>query len=68
MMYIYRNSFHGTTAKSRCAPKDFETYYAGTRGGSWKKDAAWERAAKRLRDELCGIQDCQCSGWLGVRD
>ena len=65
--YIYRNSFHDTIAVSRYSPEEYADYYAGTRGGSWVRERKMEDAAKRLRGKLCGISDCQCSSWIGVR-
>jgi hypothetical protein len=67
MMYEYKNNYHGTRAKSKYSPIDYADYYAGTRGGSWARELKMERAARRLRMALCGLSDCQCSGWLGTR-
>jgi hypothetical protein len=66
-LFLYKNSFHDTTAKSTISPKEFYNYYCGTRSGSWAKNKKIESAAKRLQKKLCGISDCKCSDWKGVR-
>ena len=65
------NSFHGTEAKVDSYKLIHYQYIScqmyGYGGKSLAEGKKSERYAKRLRNKLCGSDDCTCSNDFGIR-
>lgn len=65
-LHTYTNIFHGTTAGSKYSPDELDAGYGRAMSRGETRDPAY-LAGRRLWRKLCGIKECQCSDWKGVR-
>ena len=66
-LHTYTNSFHNTEARSAYSRGDFRRAEWGVATGKLQNRDPCVRAARRLKDKLCGARGCTCSDWKGER-
>jgi hypothetical protein len=73
-MYIYRNSFHRTEARSRYSKQELYDSYEQCHGDVWGSlvdvsgyDANMLRVIRRISSALFPTPFCTCGDWLGER-
>ena len=60
------NTFHGTEYVTRKTADELAAIEARMWAGT--ADAADKALERKIRKALCGIDDCKCSGYFGIRD
>jgi len=69
-MYEYRNDYHQTRAKSKYSPEELDFGYkrASTSCSLSAPQKALMKAVKRLKEKLCGGENCHCWCPWGERE
>ena len=64
-MYIYKNSFHGTTFESHKTPEELDAI--ACRFGYGTETVNDRKFVNKIRKALCGSLTCKCGGLFGIR-